>query len=185
MEKFKEFVSCYLDAWRKYVKFDGRATRKDYWGFFLINILVSVVLGLVEAILGMDEGFFSSLYTLAVICPNISLCTRRLHDGNRSGWWQLAYIIPLLNFYLLYMLWIKPSTPGENKFGAPTSAAAPVYAAYSVPVANEFSAHEMCPLPKVEAAVAAPVAEAKCADCGEVLEPGAKFCANCGAAVNK
>lgn len=176
MEKFKEFVNCYLDAWRKYVKFDGRATRKDYWGFFLINVLVSAVIGLVEIILGMDNAFFSSLYAVAVICPNITLCCRRLHDGNRSGWWQLASAVPLLNFYLIYLLWFKPGTTGENKFGAAAAAATPVYGAYSVPVANEFSAHEMCPLPKAESAVEAP----KCAQCGEKLESGAKFCSNCG-----
>ena len=182
MEKFKEFVNCYLDAWRKYVKFDGRATRKDFWGFVLINLLVSLVLGLVELIVGMDEGFFSSLYTVAVICPNISLTTRRLHDANRSGWWQLASIVPLLNFYLIYLVWFKAGTAEANKFGAPAYAEAqPVYGAYSVPVQNDFASYNMCPLPQTDSPVAAP----KCPACGAAVEAGAKFCSECGAAMNK
>lgn len=181
-EKFMFAVDRYLDAWRKYVKFEGRATRKDYWMFVLINLLVAFVIGIVEAIIGMDEAFFSSLYSLAVICPNISLCTRRLHDGNRSGWWQLACIVPLLNFYMLYLIWFKPSTPGENKFGAPAAAAAaaaPAFSGYSVPVENEFAKHDMC-LPTQPAASAG-----KCAVCGAALEPGSKFCSECGTPVNK
>jgi len=189
MEKFKEFVNCYLDAWHKYLNFSGRATRKDYWGFFLINILVAVIIGLAEAIVGMDDGFLSSLYALAVICPNITLCTRRLHDVGRSGWWQLANIIPLLNFYLLYLLWIKPGSADSNKYGAP-AAAQPVYGAYSIPVENEFSSYEMCPTPKPAEPVQPepadekpelPQLKKKCTSCGAEIKISAKFCNECGA----
>ncbi len=183
MARFREFVNCYLDAWRKYVSFSGRASRKDYWGFVLINILVSFVIAIFEVIVGIGDGFISSLYTLAVVLPNIALYTRRLHDVGRSGWWQLAVIVPLLNLYLFYMIWIKPGTIGENKFGAPAAAA---QAVYSVPVANEFSGYEMCPAPKAEnepepVQSAEPALDAaKCAACGAVLEPNAKFCSECG-----
>jgi len=191
-----EFLNYYLDAFRKYNKTQGRATRKDYWMFVLINMLVGYVLGFVENILGMESGFVSSLYTLAVICPNICLCTRRLHDVDKSGWWQLAIMVPFLNIYVLYLLWIKPGTPGSNRFGAPVAAAAaaaaePVYGEYSVPaeepkpetesaayvpqLTNEFSSYEMCPVPKA----------AKCEYCCEKLEDGAKFCSECGAPVKK
>ena len=134
MEKFKEFVACYLNAWKIYVNFNGRATRKDYWGFVLINMLVALVIGLLEEIVGMDDDFISSLYALAVICPNITLTTRRLHDVNRSGWWQLATVVPLLNIYLADLVWIKAGKSEDNKFGAP-AVAAPVWTA---PVENEF-----------------------------------------------
>jgi len=189
MEKFKEFVNCYLDAWRKYFGFNGRATRKDYWGFFLINILVSAIIALAEVIVGMGDGFISSLYALAVICPNITLCTRRLHDVGKSGWWQLASIIPLLNFYLLYLLWIKPGSTDSNKYGAP-AAVQPVYGAYSIPVENEFSSYEMCPAPKpaepVQPEPAAdtvelPQLKKKCTSCGAEIKISAKFCNECGA----
>lgn len=182
MKKFKEFVNCYLDAWRNYHGFSGRASRKDYWGFVLINFLVNFVILLVEAILGMDDGFISSLYSLAAICPSLALCARRLHDTGRSGWWQLGLIVPLLCFYPLYLLWFKAGSNEVNKYGAPVTAAAAeaVYGEYSVPVENEFSSYEMCPAPQV----AAPE-KAKCAHCGTVLEDGAKFCSECGAPSGK
>ena len=190
MEKFKEFVACYLDAWRKYFTFSGRATRKDYWGFFLINILVSALIGLVEVIIGMDDLFISSLYSLAVICPNITLCTRRLHDVGKSGWWQIVSVIPLINFYLLYLLWIKPGKNEENKYGAPVAAAQPLYGAYSVPVENEFSSYEMCPAPApkpeqpvqpAEEKPELPQLKKKCTSCGAEIKIAAKFCSECGA----
>lgn len=175
----------YLDALRKYNVVRGRATRKDYWMFLLFNMLISFVIGAVEGLLRMDSGIISTLYSLAIIFPNICLCTRRLHDVDKSGWWQLAVIVPFLNLYFFYLLWFKAGTPGSNKYGAPVGAAAPaaaepVYGAYTVPAPNEFSGYEMCPAPK-------PMQAKKCAYCGEELEDGenAKFCSNCGAPVNK
>ena len=191
MEKFKEFVNCYLNAWRNYVNVSGRASRQDYWGFVLINFLVSFVIGLVELIVGMDDGFLSSLYTVAVLCPIITLNTRRLHDTGKSGWWQLSFVIPLLNIYYIYLLWIKKGSAELNKFGAPVAASGD----YSIPVSNEFSGYQMCPAPKAEAepVVIDPVAaepelpqlRKKCISCGAEIKVAAKFCSECGAPADK
>ena len=184
MEKFKEFVNCYLNAWRNYMNFSGRASRKDYWGFELVNFLIVLLIGLVEKIVGMDDNFISSLYTVAIICPNITLCTRRLHDVGRSGWWQLAIAVPLLNLYLLYMLWIKRGTVEANKFDVTVAAAAqPANSAYTVPVNNEFSGYDMCPVakpaqPETEAEL--PQLKKKCISCGAEIKIAAKFCSECG-----
>lgn len=190
MEKFKEFVACYLDAWHKYHSFSGRATRKDYWGFFLINLLIAFVIGIVEAIIGMDDGFISSLYSLAVICPNLALGARRLHDVGKSGWWQIAIVVPLLCFYPLYLMWIKKGNDEINKYGAPIAAEQPLYGAYSVPVENEFSSYEMCPAPApkpeqpvqpAEEKPELPQLKKKCTSCGAEIKIAAKFCSECGA----
>ena len=192
--KFKEFFEYYLDALRKYIVFEGRASRKDFWLFVLINTIITAAIRLVEAIVGMDDGFISSLYTIAMMCPNITLNTRRLHDVNKSGWWQLASVVPLLNLYYFYILLIKRGDSEANKFGAPTGAAVeakPVYGEYTVsaeepkatekadsyvaPVPNEFSSYEMCPAPAAK----------KCSACGTEIVGDAKFCSECGAPVNK
>jgi len=194
-EKIMDAVGRYLDAFRKYTGFTGRATRRDYWSFVIVSMVVTFVIVLAETIVGIKDSFISTLYSLAIICPGIALCTRRLHDVNKSGWWQLASVVPLLNLFYLYLLWIKPGTPESNKFGAPAASAAaasqPLYGAYSVPVENEFSGYEMCPTPKAEAQPESePEPEAaaelpKCAACGAVLEANAKFCSECGSPINK
>ena len=187
----QESIDSYLKVWRKYTGFSGRTTRREFWQFIIINTLVVALIGLVEKIIGMDDGFFSSLYAIALICPDIALNTRRLHDVNKSGWWQLALAVPLLNLYVIYLAWFKAGDAGENKFGAPVAAAGD----YSIPVNNEFADHEMCPAPKAEAepVVIDPVAaeselpqlRKKCTSCGAEIKVAAKFCSECGAPADK
>ena len=80
-------MNWYLDVLKKYAVFsNGRSRRKEYWMFFLINIIIAIVLGFIEGIMG-GPGIISSLYSLAVLLPEIGVSIRRLHDTNRSGWW--------------------------------------------------------------------------------------------------
>jgi uncharacterized membrane protein YhaH (DUF805 family) len=68
--------------------------RPEYWWFFLFIVVVSVVLSMINSIL-------SGLFSLGVLVPSISAATRRLHDTNRSGWWQLICIVPLIGVIVL------------------------------------------------------------------------------------
>lgn len=86
---------------KKYAEFTGRSRRKEYWMYVLLLIVVSVVLGVVEGILGINQmiagmyGPLSLLFSLATLCPSIAVGIRRLHDINRSGWWLLIAYAPL------------------------------------------------------------------------------------------
>ena len=62
-----------------YANFSGRATRPEYWWFFLANLILSVVLGFLP--------FIGNVYGLATLLPGIAVAMRRLHDTGRSGWW--------------------------------------------------------------------------------------------------
>lgn len=84
----------YTDVLRKYAVFSGRASRKEYWMFFLWNIIISffigVVIGIITASTGIskDSGdFIQAIYSLAIMVPSVAVCFRRLHDTGRSGWW--------------------------------------------------------------------------------------------------
>ena len=78
----------------KYANFNGRATRPEYWWFVLFVVLVSVGLSLVSPML-------SGIFSLATLIPTIAAATRRLHDTNRSGWWQLICIVPVIGLIVI------------------------------------------------------------------------------------
>lgn len=99
----------YIEVMKKYAIFTGRASRREYWMFTLINVLIAIAIGVVEVVLG-GNGLISNLYSLAVFLPGLAAAIRRMHDTNRSGWWVL---LPIVN--LVFM--IQDSQPGDNRFG--------------------------------------------------------------------
>ena len=109
-------MNWYLMALKKYADFSGRARRTEYWMFFLVNIVIAVVLGIVEAILG-GPGILGGLYSLAVLLPSIAVTVRRLHDTGRTGWWMLVALIPVIGAIVLLVFMVLDSQPGSNQFG--------------------------------------------------------------------
>ena len=94
--------------------------------FFLANIIVNFVINIVEGIIGTG-GAISGLYSLAVLVPQIALGTRRLHDIGKSGWWQLAALVPVLGWLALLFFYVQGSQAGDNKYG-PNPSSAPAAA---------------------------------------------------------
>ena len=84
----------------KYADFTGRAPRAEYWWYFLGLIIVAIVIRIVESILGVSAmvlgiwGPLTALLWLGTIVPSLAVGARRLHDTNRSGWWQLLFYVP-------------------------------------------------------------------------------------------
>jgi len=109
-------MEWYLGVLKKYAVFDGRARRKEYWMFVLFNIIVSVVLSIIESVVGI-QGVLSGLYALAVLLPAIGVSIRRLHDTNRSGWWLLIALVPLIGAIVLIVFTAQDSQPGSNQYG--------------------------------------------------------------------
>ena len=116
-------MNWYLHVLKNYATFSGRARRKEYWMFFLISALISIVLTLLDILLGTysveyEAGLFSGLYSLLILIPSIAVVVRRLHDTNRSGWWILISLIPLIGVIVLFVFICLDSQPGTNRFGA-------------------------------------------------------------------
>lgn len=88
--------------------------------FFLMNIVVSFVLGIILGFLGL--GSLAGLYTLAILIPSLAVGVRRLHDTGRSGWWLLISLIPFGVFVLLYFL-ASEGEAGPNQYGPNPKAA--------------------------------------------------------------
>ncbi len=107
----------YTGAFSKYATFSGRATRKEYWMFILINILVSMVLSILSnKIDGLN--FIPVIYFLATIVPAIALMSRRLHDIGKSAWWLLLILIPFIGWTILTCFSVLDSQTGTNAYGS-------------------------------------------------------------------
>ena len=121
-------MTWYVEVLKKYAVFEGRARRKEYWYFVLFNTLITIGLGIIDGATGLVSaeagvGLLSGLYTLAVLIPSIAVSVRRLHDTNRSGWWLLISLVPLVGAIVLLVFLVLDSQPGENQYGANPKAA--------------------------------------------------------------
>ncbi|MDR1614023.1 MAG: DUF805 domain-containing protein [Campylobacteraceae bacterium] len=115
------FVGYYIDAIKNhYFDFNGRARRKAFWFFVLINFIVNIILSAIDSIIFVNIiGFalLSLVYTLAILLPSIGLAVRRLHDIGKSGWWYLINLIPIIGFIWFIILAATDSQPGSNQYG--------------------------------------------------------------------
>ena len=115
-------MNWYLEVLRKYAVFNGRARRKEYWMFFLFNLIISFLLGIFDGIMGTFSpeaglGLLGGLYSLAVLIPSIAVTIRRLHDTGRTGWWFLIIFIPLIGAIILLVFMVFNSDEGTNAYG--------------------------------------------------------------------
>ena len=102
----------YFAVLKKYADFTGRARRKEYWMFTLFNAIIVTVLELI------GFSILLGLYSLATLVPVWAVTARRLHDINRSGWWQLLSLIPIVGQIIVFIWLITIGTQGENQYGA-------------------------------------------------------------------
>lgn len=105
MTFFDSIKTCFS----KYASFGGRAIRSEFWWFMLFALIVN-------AIGTQINDSVSGIISLALVLPSLAVGARRLHDIEKSGWWLLLGIIPLVNFLLIYW-YCQPGTPAENKYG--------------------------------------------------------------------
>lgn len=93
------FLEAIKSVFLKYATFSGRARRSEFWFFFLLNVLVSIVLSKIPSL-----SFLSFIWTLGVMIPYLAVTVRRFHDIGKSGWYLLVPTIPALAYtgYLVY-----------------------------------------------------------------------------------
>lgn len=114
----------------KYATFQGRASRSEYWFFYLFNILLEIGLLIVGLILGAIVGdgtgalagmgiayVLFCIYGLIALIPSISVFVRRMHDIGRSGWWYWLALVPLVGVIVLLVFLLTGSDRGDNQYG--------------------------------------------------------------------
>lgn len=101
--------------------FSGRARRKEYWMFALFTAIISIVLMIIETLIGLEftegVGVLSTLFSLVILIPSLSLLFRRLHDTGRSAAWILIALIPVIGGIVLFVFTVLDSQPQTNKWG--------------------------------------------------------------------
>jgi len=109
------FVDSVKTCFFKYVVFEGRASRSEFWWWTLFCVLVSISF----AVIGLE--MVGNVLSLATVLPTLAVGSRRLHDIGKSGWWQLIWLIPLVGWVVLIYWAAQPGESGDNAFGAPPS----------------------------------------------------------------
>lgn len=126
------FVEAIKTGLSKFVTWKGRASRSEFWFFFLFAFLCLIVASIIDGILGTTVktvnpmtglqqsagyGYLYILVALGLFLPNISVMVRRLHDTGRSGWWYWLVLIPLVGAIVLIVWFATKGTTGSNEYG--------------------------------------------------------------------
>lgn len=110
-----------------YATFTGRAPRSEFWWFALFTLVASIALSFLDGLIfgAGGIGILSTLFSLAILIPSVAVGVRRLHDIDRTGWWYLLVLVPILGFLVLLFFFVQRGTAGPNRFGPdPLGAAA-------------------------------------------------------------
>lgn len=116
-------MNWYLKAFANYATFSGRARRREYWTFALINAAILTAL-LIAIMTTGSEGhpplIFSIVYgvfALLILLPSVTVMVRRLHDTDRSGWWFWISLVPAIGGIVLLVFTLLEGSPGSNQYG--------------------------------------------------------------------
>lgn len=118
------FMGVIKKCFCNYVNFSGRANRKEFWYFYLFNLIIYLVVYFLlfavsnEALI-LTFASIAIVYGLGTILPNIAVAVRRLHDIGKSGWWYLLFLIPYIGSIILIVFFCMKSDQNENKYGKP------------------------------------------------------------------
>ncbi|SDQ72158.1 Uncharacterized membrane protein YhaH, DUF805 family [Curtobacterium sp. UNCCL20] len=138
------FTGAFVRFWKKYVRFDGRASRSEYWWWYLWSAILGTVFSVVSGILVAATGTTTSttssnsvgvssmstnpvagvpiwILGLALLIPTLALIVRRLHDANLSGLLALLLLIPFFGAIAIFIMMFLPSNPEGARFDRPAA----------------------------------------------------------------
>jgi uncharacterized membrane protein YhaH (DUF805 family) len=116
-------MQWYLKVLQQYADFAGRARRTEFWMFTLFSAIISIVLAVLDTMLGLTfvegttSGWLGLIYSLAVLLPGLGVTVRRLHDTGRSGWWLLIGLVPFVGGIVLIVFCATAGNMGANSYG--------------------------------------------------------------------
>jgi uncharacterized membrane protein YhaH (DUF805 family) len=127
-------MTDFINVFKKYADFSGRAHRREYWMFTLFNTLIIFALSLIGigfVVYNINPAIIIgiiSVYGLAVIIPSLALTVRRLHDIDKSGWLFFITFVPAVGGIILFVFSVLDGTPGDNQYGPDPKVETPIVA---------------------------------------------------------
>lgn len=117
-----------MDFQQFYLSAQGRANRKQFWLWLMLPaVVVSIILAMIDSAMGTLDaesgmGLLSGIWALIILIPSIFVYIKRFHDRDKSGWWVLITLIPIIGaLWLIIELGFLKGTPGPNRFGPPVT----------------------------------------------------------------
>jgi len=107
-----DFGQAIKSCLNNYATFRGRASRAEFWWFFLFNVLATMAAAIIWPRLG-------NLVSLALLVPSLAVGARRLHDVGKSGWFQLLWFVPFIGWLFLVYWAVQNGHPRPNEYGPP------------------------------------------------------------------
>ncbi len=117
-----DFQTSIKTCFKKYADFSGRASRSEFWWFELFLLIAGIVAMIIDVMmLGYkfeDDGPIQIIFGVVTFLPTIAVGARRLHDINKSGWWQLI-VFTIIGIILLIIWWATVGKSKKNNHGNP------------------------------------------------------------------
>jgi len=117
-----------MDFKKFYFSPEGRVNRKQFWLWLILPLTaIGILLALVDGATGDYDpetgiGLLSGIFALLSLIPSVIVYIKRFHDRDKSGWWVLIGLIPIIGaIWLLIELGFLQGTPGPNRFGPPVT----------------------------------------------------------------
>jgi uncharacterized membrane protein YhaH (DUF805 family) len=117
-----DFQQAIQSSFSNYANFRGRAARSEFWYWQLFVLAGGIAAEFSDFVFsynvfGVGGSPLSTLFWLGTLIPNLAVMVRRLHDTDRSGWWLLLFLIPLIGSIVLIVWWCTRGAGGHNRFG--------------------------------------------------------------------
>ena len=116
------FQTSIKTCFNKYATFSGRASRSEFWFFCLFCFLGGIVGMIIDTMMlgypAEETGPINLIFNVVVFLPGLAVGARRLHDIDRSGWWQLIYFT-VIGIILLIVWFATIGSSKKNIHGSP------------------------------------------------------------------
>jgi uncharacterized membrane protein YhaH (DUF805 family) len=117
------FAAAVERCLRKYATFEGRGRRSEYWWWMLFAAACSLAGSMIDGLTGVDDdgrGVVTLLVALVLFMPSLAVTVRRLHDTDRSAWFVLIGVVPLVGPIVVLVLCVMDGDRVNNIYGPST-----------------------------------------------------------------